>query len=245
MILHTAFLHSTKISEYRIGIKLDKEPLAIEQNNYLTKTVNIYIFYDLDAWPKIPLRNFTIKNCLFGEISIIENSHKEKWVYSGYGIAFDRKGEWSFGNDYATNAIIFGVDNNSSSHADNLKNNFLVLGEGDSFGINGSFGAPEKKFSINFSKANTKVCLSWHYDADNSYLFVKRKEIFKFKADNKNVNFPTQFCLERLSNVFSVTESREVSLNRDVYDFSIGYNSFDKSDKLNIHKYLMTKNNKK
>ena len=245
MILHTAFLHSTKISEYRIRIKLDKEPLAIEQNNYLTKIVNIYIFYDLNAWPKIPLRNFTIKNCLFGAISIKENSDKEKWVYSGSGIAFDRKGEWSFGNDYATNAIIFGVDNNSSSHADNLKNNFLVLGEGDSFGINGSFGAPEKKFSINFSKANTKVCLSWHHDTDNSYLFVKRKEIFKFKADNKHVNFPTQFCLESLSNVFSVIESREVSLNRDVYDFSVDYNSFDKSDKLNIDKYLMTKNNKK
>ena len=66
-------------------------------------------------------------------------------MYSGYGIAFDGKGEWSFGNDYARNLIIFGVYNSSSSHADNLKNNFLVLGEGDTFGINGSFGAPEKK----------------------------------------------------------------------------------------------------
>ena len=42
--------------------------------------------------------------------------------------------------------IIFGVDNSSSSHADNLQNNFLMLGEGDTLGINGSFGAPEKKF---------------------------------------------------------------------------------------------------
>ena len=39
----------------------------------------------------------------------------------------------------------------------------LVLGEGDNFGINGSFGAPEKQFSINFSKAQTKFCLSLHY----------------------------------------------------------------------------------
>ena len=37
--------------------------------------------------------------------------------------------------------------------------------------------------------------LSLHYNADNSYLFVNENEIFKFKADNKNVNFPTQFCL--------------------------------------------------
>ena len=39
----------------------------------------------------------------------------------------------------------------------------LVLGEGDTFGINGSFDAPEKQFSINFSKAQTKFCLSLHY----------------------------------------------------------------------------------
>ena len=49
---------------------------------------------------------------------------------------------------YAGNVIIFGVDNSLSSHADNLKNNFLVLGEGDTFGNNGArknFGALEKK----------------------------------------------------------------------------------------------------
>ena len=30
----------------------------------------------------------------------------------------------------------------SLSHDDNHKNNFLVLDDGDTFGINGSFGAP-------------------------------------------------------------------------------------------------------
>ena len=32
-----------------MGIKLDKDPLIVEQNNYLPKIVNIYIGYDLDA----------------------------------------------------------------------------------------------------------------------------------------------------------------------------------------------------
>ena len=68
--------------------------------------------------------------------------------------------------------------------------------------------------------------------------------MFKFKADNKNVNFPTQFCLGSIPNGFSATESRKVSLNENVYDFSVEYNSIDKSDILNIQKYLMTKNNK-
>ena len=85
--------------------------------------------------------------------------------------------------------------------------------------------------------------MSLYYNADNSYLFVNGKEIFKFKADNKNVNFPTLFCLGSISNGFSATESREVFLNGNVYDFSANYNSLDKSDILNIPKYLMTKNN--
>ena len=74
-------------------------------------------------------------------------------------------------------------------------------------------------------------------------LFVNRKEIFEFKVDSKNVNFPTQFYLGSISNGFSATESREVSLNGNLYDFSIDYNSIDKYDILNIHKYLMNKNN--
>ena len=63
---------------------------------------------------------------------------------------------------------------------------------------------------------------------------VNGKEIFKFKADNKNVNFPTRFCLGRISNGFSATESREVSLNGNLHDFSADYNSIDKCNILNI-----------
>ena len=74
-------------------------------------------------------------------------------------------------------------------------------------------------------------------------MFVNGKGIFKFKAENKNVNFLTQFCLGRMSNGFSAGESKEVSLNKNVYDFSVGYNSIDKFDILNIHKYLIIKNN--
>ena len=85
--------------------------------------------------------------------------------------------------------------------------------------------------------------MSLHYNADNSNLYVNGKEIFKFKADNKNINFPTQFCLRSISNGFGATEYREVSLNGNVYNFSGDYNSTDKFEILNILKNLMTKNN--
>ena len=32
-----------------MGTKFDKDPLAAEQSSYLTKTVNVYIVYDLDV----------------------------------------------------------------------------------------------------------------------------------------------------------------------------------------------------
>ena len=82
---------------------------------------------------------------------------------SGYGIAFDGEDWWSFGNSTARNVIIFAVANSSSSYADNLKNNFLILGKGWTFhGINGRFGSAKKKFKIYFTKSDTKFCLSLH-----------------------------------------------------------------------------------
>ena len=120
-----------------------------------------------------------------------------------------------------------------------------ILGEDRTYGINGRFVTTEKNVSINLGKGNTKFLLSLHYYGDNSYLFVNRREIFKFKADNKNINFPTQFYLGSISNEFGVTASREVSLKENVYGFSVDYNDINKSDILNIHKYLMVKNKTK
>ena len=52
---------------------------------------------------------------------------------------------WSFGYGFVRNFVILGVDNTSSSHTDNRKNNVLVLGERPTEGIDDSVGAAEKK----------------------------------------------------------------------------------------------------
>ena len=83
-----------------------------------------------------------MKNLLVWCNYIAKNSDK-KWEYSDYVFSFDGKGEWNFGNDSARNIEIFGIDNSSSSHTDGHKNYFLVLGEEDTFGISGNFGALE------------------------------------------------------------------------------------------------------
>ena len=66
-------------------------------------------------------------------------------------------------------------------------------------------------------------------------MYVNRKEIYKFNADNGNANFRTRFCLESISD--------GLSLGGNVYDFSVDHNTIDKSDILHIQKYLMIKNN--
>ena len=82
-------------------IKFDKDHLALKQNNNLTKIVNACIVYDLDAWPKSPTNKSNFKKCLFGATSVVKNSDKEKWIYSGYEITFHRTGSWDFDNDSA------------------------------------------------------------------------------------------------------------------------------------------------
>ena len=67
------------------------------------------------------------------------------------------------------------------------------------------------------------------YNADNSYFFVNEKKSLNLKSTIKMLTF--QLNLEKLS------------LNEDVYNFSVDYKSIDKSDILKIYKYLMSKNN--
>ena len=58
---------------------------------------------------------------MFGAASLAKNADIDKYKYFGYGIGFDRGGEFSFGNGLGRNCIIFGADLSSSSHANNKK----------------------------------------------------------------------------------------------------------------------------
>ena len=49
----------------------------------------------------------------------------------------------------------------SSAKIDNRKKEILILGKGPTQGLEHTFGA-DKLYSINFTKENTKLCLSLH-----------------------------------------------------------------------------------
>ena len=65
----------------------------------------------------------TLKNCLFGAVTLTKNADIDKYGYSGYGIGFDRRPSFSFpGNGFGQNVLIFGVvDMSFSAHIDNRK----------------------------------------------------------------------------------------------------------------------------
>ena len=97
-------------------------------------------------------------------------------------------------------------------------------------------------YSIKFTKANTKFCLSLHYNGANSYLFVNGKEIHKFTANDPEV-VPNNLCLGNGSKDFSASNMKKTGFNGHIDDFSVDYASIDVDDILGIHKYLMKKNN--
>ena len=61
---------------------------------------------------------------MFGVNNIVKNSDKIKYVYSGYGRAFDGVGSCSFGNGFAKNIVSFGFGNSLLFHVENCKNKF-------------------------------------------------------------------------------------------------------------------------
>ena len=151
--------------------------------------VNIYIVYKISKNYSISTYP-TLENCLFGTVSLTKNADIDQYKYSGYGIGFDRKGEFSFGNRFGRNCIIFGVDMSPTQ------------------GLYGTKLTAEKLNSINFTENNKKFCLSLHYNGANSYLFVNGTEVHKFKAKDSAI-VASPLCLGNISKDFSVDNMKK------------------------------------
>ena len=71
---------------------------------------------------------------------------------------------------------------------------------------------------------------------------IRIVKTYKFKAKDSEVN-AAPLCLGNASKDFSADNIKKIGLDRYVYDFSVDYDSIDVNDILNIHKYLLVKNN--
>ena len=83
--------------------------------------------------------------------------------------------------------------------------------------------------------------MSLHYNGANSNLFVNGTEIHKFKAKYSE-SVATPLCLGNISKDWSVDNMKMTGLNRYVYDFSVAYSNTTVDDILDIHNYLVKKN---
>ena len=79
-----------------------------------------------------------------------------------------------------------------------------------------------------------------HYNGTNSYLFVNGTEIIKFKAKYSEI-LATPLCLGNISINSSVNSIKNIGLNGYVNDFSVDCGAIAIDDILDIHKYLMKK----
>ena len=98
-------------------------------------------------------------------------------MYSGYGIASDGLGSWSFGDDFARNVMIFGVDSSLPSHSNNCKNNFLVLCEGPTDHINIALVQQRKSLILILVKERKNFALVYITMVIIIIFFVNGKEI--------------------------------------------------------------------
>ena len=95
-----------------MGTTFDRNPLDVEQKQLCNQNFKCLRCFWIKYMAKISTWKFNIKKLLVSATNIVKSSDKE-WVYGGYGISFDGKGLWSFGNDFVVNLLIFRVDNSS------------------------------------------------------------------------------------------------------------------------------------
>ena len=79
-----------------------------------------------------------------------------------------------------------------------------------------------------------------HYNGANSYLFVNRTEIYKFKAKDSAV-VASPLCLGNISKDWSVDNMKKTESTGYLYDFRVDYDVIDVDDIKDLHKYLMKK----
>ena len=95
--------------------------------------------------------------------------------------------------DCDKNAIL-GVDNGSSMHTGNGKNNILVLGPTQA--LDHTAITVKVEFSINFSSSKRRFCLGLSYNENNRFSFINTTQIYQFKIK------PYVLCLVNISKDF-------------------------------------------
>ena len=140
------------------------------------------------------------------------------------------------------NVIIFGVDMRLSVLVDTKEKDILIIGTAPTQGLGEHSLTAEKMYSVNFIDHSKIYCMSFHYNGENSYLFINGTENIKFKAKDSEI-VAAPLYLGNISNNWSVGNLKDTGLNGYVYAFSVNYNAITVDNIKDIDKHLMKKNN--
>ena len=109
-ITASSYSITSELSYYgsKIRVKFSRSCIKQDKATYNHGTiVNIYTVYEISKNYNISSYP-TLENFLFGAVSLTKHVDIDQYKYSGFGIGFDRKGEFSFGDGFGRNVIIFG-----------------------------------------------------------------------------------------------------------------------------------------
>ena len=82
----------------KIRLKFKENYLKQEDKASFTqnKIVNFFIVYELDRSSRDLNSDFTLKDCLFGAAKSNKDADPDKYKYSGCGLEFDSRSQFSF-----------------------------------------------------------------------------------------------------------------------------------------------------
>ena len=129
----------------------------------------------------------------------------------------------------------------SSAHIDNQKKDILVLDD-VCYRVRTYANCRKKCIQLILLLQRKHFCLSLVCNGANSYLFVNRTKIHKFKAKESEI-LVGPMCLGNTSKDWSVGNMKRTGFTGYVLDFSVDFPSTAVDDTKNIHKYLMKKYN--
>ena len=122
----TSLFPSINYDDNKIRVKFTGS--CLKQSNRLIYThktiVNIYIVYE-SGTSASHNNDPSLKNCLFGAVTLTKNTDIDKYGYSGYAIGFDRRSSFSFpGVGFGQHVLIFGVGMSFSARIDKKKKTY-------------------------------------------------------------------------------------------------------------------------
>ena len=168
--------------------KFNGHCLINSSSSVLRNLINLYISCILDSWSRYLNTDFTLGNCLFGAVKLTKNADPDKYGYTGYGIGFDPRsqfslpdGNWGKNSLFLELVIVF--------LCMLIMKRILVLGEDPTQGIDDTTITAESKYSINLTESWKRIALSRHYkmESTDSYLLMLEKYINSMqKIQKKN-----------------------------------------------------------